>query len=93
MKAAIRDRSPLEIPPGQEGQAMRARAAAFVILGVTAMVGLPALGHAQSPAVTRGVLRGTLSSPDTTIGVVRAPCLQARRESCEGHSHLEARPG
>jgi hypothetical protein len=52
---------------------MRARATAFVILGVTAMVGSPALGHAQSPAVTRGVLRGTLSSPDTTTGVVRGP--------------------
>ena len=50
---------------------MRARATVFLILGVTAMVALPALGHAQSPAVTRGVLRGTLSSPDTTTGVVR----------------------
>jgi hypothetical protein len=71
MRAVIRDRGPLEIPLGQEGQAMRARATAFVILGVTATIALPALGHAQSPAVTRGVLRGTLSSPDTTTGVVR----------------------
>jgi hypothetical protein len=52
---------------------MRARATAFLVLGVTAMVALPALGHAQSPAITRGVLRGTLSSPDTTTGVVRGP--------------------
>ena len=52
---------------------MRARATVFLTLGVTAMVGLPALGHAQSPAVTRGVLRGTLSSPDTTTGVARGP--------------------
>jgi hypothetical protein len=54
-----------------EGQAMRARATAFLILGVPIMIALPAPGHAQSPAVTRGVLRGTLSSPDTTTGVMR----------------------
>jgi hypothetical protein len=52
---------------------MRAGATPFVILGVAAMVALPALGYAQSPAVTRGVLRGTLSSPDTTTGVIRGP--------------------
>jgi hypothetical protein len=50
---------------------MRAGATVLLVLGVPAMIALPALGHAQSPAVTRGVLRGTLSAPDTTTGVVR----------------------
>jgi hypothetical protein len=50
---------------------MRARATAFLILSVPALIAFPALGHAQSPTVTRGVLRGTLSSPDATTGVVR----------------------
>jgi hypothetical protein len=50
---------------------MRARATAFLMLSVPALIALPAHGYAQSPAVTRGVLRGTLSSPDTTTGVLR----------------------
>jgi hypothetical protein len=50
---------------------MRARATAVLVLGIPALIALPALGHAQSPTVTRGVLRGSVSSPDATIGVVR----------------------
>ena len=73
---------------------MRARATVFLILGVTAMVALPALGYAQSPAVTRGVLPGDLvvARHDDR----RRPRRRAARrgeESCVGRSHLEARPG
>jgi hypothetical protein len=50
---------------------MRAGATVFIILGVPAMIALPALGHAQGPTVGRGLLRGTLSSPDAATGLLR----------------------
>lgn len=50
---------------------MRAGATVFIILGVPAMIALPALGHAQGPTVSRGLLRGTLSSPDAATGLLR----------------------
>ena len=43
---------------------MRARATAVLVLGIPALIALPALGEAHSPTVTRGVLRGSVSSAD-----------------------------
>jgi hypothetical protein len=49
---------------------MRGGATALIVLSVPAMVALPALGHAQAPTITRGVLGGSLS-PDSTAGLLR----------------------
>ena len=49
---------------------MRGAATTLIVLTVPVMVALPALGHAQAPTITRGVLGGSLS-PDSSSGVLR----------------------
>jgi len=49
---------------------MRGGATALIVLSVPVMVALPALGLAQTPTITRGVLGGPLP-PDSTAGLLR----------------------
>ena len=49
---------------------MRGVATTLIVLTVPVMLALPALGHAQAPTITRGVLGGSLS-PDSSSGVLR----------------------
>jgi len=49
---------------------MPGAATTLIVLIVPVMVALPALGHAQTPTITRGVLGGSLS-PNSSSGVLR----------------------
>ena len=49
---------------------MRGAVTTLIVLTVPVMVALPALGHAQSPTITRGALGGSLP-PDSSSGLLR----------------------